>query len=210
MREELEAKLMRFEQLEAQLVDQEILSQPHKLTAVAREHGSLARLANKYRRFKQLQDQLQEAKAWAAGDDPDLKELAEAEVPKLLADRETLWLELLDMTIGGEDSNRTRCIMEIRAGTGGDEAALFAREMYDMYKHHIESKGWRTELIDLSPTELGGFKDVTFTVEGEGAYRELQYESGGHRVQRVPETETKGRIQTSMATVVVLPEREEV
>ena len=210
MREELEAKLMRFEQLEAQLVDQEILSQPHKLTAVAREHGSLARLANKYRRFKQLQDQLQEAKAWAAGDDPDLKELAEAEVPKLLADRETLWLELLDMTIGGEDSNRTRCIMEIRAGTGGDEAALFAREMYDMYKHHIESKGWRTELIDLSPTELGGFKDVTFTVEGEGAYRELQYESGGHRVQRVPETETKGRIQTSMATVVVLPEPEEV
>ncbi|MCE9554355.1 MAG: peptide chain release factor 1 [Planctomycetes bacterium] len=210
MREELEEKLKRFEQLEAQLVDQEVLSQPHKLTAVAREHGSLARLANKYRRFKQLQDQLQEAKAWAAGDDPDLRELAEAEVPKLLADREALWLELLDMTIGGEDSNRARCIMEIRAGTGGDEAALFAREMYDMYKHHIESKGWRTELIDLSPTELGGFKDVTFTVEGEGAYRELQYESGGHRVQRVPETETKGRIQTSMATVVVLPEPEEV
>jgi len=210
MREELETKLKRFEQLEAQLVDPEVLSQPQKLAAVAREHGSLARLAGKYRRFKQLQDQLQEAKAWVEGDDAELKELAEAEIPKLTADREALWLELLDMTLGGEDANRSRCIMEIRAGTGGDEAALFAREMYDMYKHHIESKGWRTELIDLSPTELGGFKDVTFTVEGEGAYRELQFESGGHRVQRVPETEAKGRIQTSMATVVVLPEPEEV
>lgn len=210
MREELEEKLKRFEQLEAQLVDPAVLSQPQKLAAVAREHGSLARMANKYRRFKQLQDQLQETRAMAAGDDPDLKELAEADIPKLTADREALWLELLDMTIGGEDANRNRCIMEVRAGTGGDEAALFAREMYDMYKRHIESKGWRTELIDLSPTELGGFKEVTFTVEGDGSFRELQFESGGHRVQRVPETEAKGRIQTSMATVVVLPEPEEV
>jgi peptide chain release factor 1 len=192
------------------LIDPQVLSQPQKLAAVAREHGSLARLAGKYRKFKQLNDQVHEARAMAAGEDPEIKELAEAEIPKLTADREALWLELLDMTIGGEDANRSRCIMEIRAGTGGDEAALFAREMYDMYKHHIEGKGWRTELIDMSPTELGGFKEVTFTVEGEGAYRELQYESGGHRVQRVPETEAKGRIQTSMATVVVLPEPEEV
>jgi peptide chain release factor 1 len=210
MREELDEKLKRFEQLEAQLIDPQVLSQPQKLAAVAREHGSLARLAGKYRKFKQLNDQVHEARAMAAGEDPEIKELAEAEIPKLTADREALWLELLDMTIGGEDANRSRCIMEIRAGTGGDEAALFAREMYDMYKHHIEGKGWRTELIDMSPTELGGFKEVTFTVEGEGAYRELQYESGGHRVQRVPETEAKGRIQTSMATVVVLPEPEEV
>jgi peptide chain release factor 1 len=210
MREELETKLKRFEQLERQLIDPEVLSQPQKLAAVAREHGSLARLVGKYRRFKQLNEQVHEARSWVDGDDPELKELAEAEIPKLTADREALWLELLDMTIGGEDANRMRCIMEIRAGTGGDEAALFARELYDMYKHHAETRGWRTELMDLSPTELGGFKEVVFSVEGEGAYRELQYESGGHRVQRVPETEAKGRIHTSAATVAVLPEPEEV
>ncbi len=114
------------------------------------------------------------------------------------------------MTVGGEDANRTRSVMEIRAGTGGDEAALFARDLYEMYKHHAESRGWKVEMLDMNATELGGFKEVILGVEGEGAYRELQYESGGHRVQRVPETETKGRLQTSVATVAVLPEPEDV
>jgi peptide chain release factor 1 len=114
------------------------------------------------------------------------------------------------MTIGGEDANRARAVMEIRAGTGGDEAALFARDLYEMYKHHAEAKGWKVEILDMSATELGGFKELILSIEGEGAYRELQYESGGHRVQRVPETEAKGRIQTSLATVAVLPEPEEV
>jgi peptide chain release factor 1 len=114
------------------------------------------------------------------------------------------------MTIGGEDANRTRCVMEIRAGTGGDEAALFARDLYDMYKHHAEAKGWKVEIMDLSPTELGGFKEVVVGIDGEGCFRELAYESGGHRVQRVPETEAKGRIHTSAATVAVMPEPEDV
>ena len=100
--------------------------------------------------------------------------------------------------------------MEIRAGTGGDEAALFARDLYEMYKHYAEDKGWKVEVLDLSATELGGFKEIILGIEGEGVYRELQYESGGHRVQRVPETETKGRIHTSAATVAVLPEPEDV
>ena len=112
--------------------------------------------------------------------------------------------------LGGEDANRTRCVMEIRAGTGADEAALFAGNLLTMYQKHCESKKWKMEVIDSSANEIGGFKEVTVGIEGEGVYRELQYESGGHRVQRVPETETKGRIHTSAATVAVLPEPEDV
>jgi len=206
----LEEKLARFEQLEQQLLDPSVQSNSAKMAAVAREHGSLAKLANKYRKFKALNQQISEALELAAGKDADMRDLAEAELPELREQRETYWNELLDLTIGGEDSNRTRSVMEIRAGTGGDEAALFARDLYEMYKRHADSKGWKMEVLDMSATELGGFKEVILGVEGEGAYREFQYESGGHRVQRVPETEAKGRIQTSMATVAVLPEPEDV
>ncbi|MEZ6086637.1 MAG: peptide chain release factor 1 [Pirellulaceae bacterium] len=114
------------------------------------------------------------------------------------------------MTVGGEDSHRTRCVMEIRSGTGGDEAALFARDLFEMYRKHAEAVGWKTEILDSSATELGGFKEITLAFEGEGVFRDLQYESGGHRVQRVPETETQGRVHTSAATVAVMPEPEDV
>jgi peptide chain release factor 1 len=124
--------------------------------------------------------------------------------------RDELWNELLDLTIGGEDANRARCVMEIRAGTGGDEAALFVRDLYEMYRHHAEEKRWKVEVLDVSPTELGGLKEVILAFSGEGTYRELIYESGCHRVQRVPETETQGRVHTSTATVAVLPEPEDV
>jgi peptide chain release factor 1 len=210
MRELLEQKLARFEELEQKLVDPEVLSNGSRLAATAREHGSLARLARKYRRFKELVVEIAEAREMAEGDDLEMRELAEAEVPRLVEQREALWNELLELTLGGADANRTRCVMEIRAGTGGDEAALFARDLYEMYKHHAEAKGWKVEVLDHSPTELGGFKEVAMALEGEGVYRELQYESGGHRVQRVPETETQGRIHTSAATVAVMPEPEDV
>jgi peptide chain release factor 1 len=114
------------------------------------------------------------------------------------------------MTIGGEDARRTRCVMEIRAGTGGDEAALFARDLFEMYKRYAEMKGWKFSPLESNTTELGGFKEITISVEGENCYRDLHYESGGHRVQRVPDTETKGRVHTSAATVAVLPEPEDV
>ena len=139
-----------------------------------------------------------------------MRELAEMELPELREERETFWNELLDMTIGGEDANRSRCIVEIHAGTGGDEAALFARDLYEMYRHYSESKGWKIEVMAMSPNEIGGFKEITFAVDGEGCFRELQFESGGHRVQRVPVTETKGRIHTSAATVAVMAEPEDV
>ena len=210
MRKLLEEKLGRFEDLEKQLVDPEVLSNSPKLAAVAREHGSLAKLATKYRRFKEINIEINEAREMATGDDLDMRELAEAELPELVQQREVYWNELLELTIGGEDANRTRCVMEIRAGTGGDEAALFARDLYDMYKHHGETKKWKYEILSHSPTELGGFKEISLAVSGEGVYRELQYESGGHRVQRVPQTETQGRVHTSAATVAVMPEPEDV
>lgn len=210
MRDLLEEKLNRFIELEGQLVDPEVLANSNRLAAVAREHGSLAKLATKYRRFKELNNEITETREMVAGDDPDMRELAEAELPELVEAREQLWNELLELTLGGADANRTRCVMEIRAGTGGDEAALFARDLYEMYKHHAESKGWKIEILDHSPTELGGFKEISLAVSGEGVFRELQYESGGHRVQRVPQTETQGRVHTSAATVAVMAEPEDV
>jgi peptide chain release factor 1 len=210
MREMLDQKLARFEQLERQLSDPAVLSDSHKMAQIAREHGGLTKLASKYRRFLDVSDEIQNAEEMAQGEDPEMAELAEAELPTLKRRREKLWQELLDLTVGGEDANRTRCVMEIRAGTGGEEAALFAGNLFSMYKKHAEHRGWKTELISAHPTELGGFKEIVAAFEGEGVYRELQYESGGHRVQRVPETEAKGRIHTSAATVAVMPEPEDV
>ncbi len=210
MRKLLDDKLTRFEELEKLMVAPEVLADADRMTAVAREYGSLAKLCGKYRRFKALNAEIKEAEEMIEGSDPEMKELAEAELPSLKGEREGLWNELLDMTIGGTDANRTSCIFEIRAGTGGDEAALFARDLYDMYKHFCEDKGWKTEIMSMNATEMGGFKEIVFGVEGEGCFRELQFESGGHRVQRVPETEAKGRIHTSAATVAVMAEPEDV
>lgn len=210
MREMLDEKLARFELLESQMVDPDVLSDSKKIAAVAREHGSLAKLATAYRRFRDVGKEINEAQEMVDGDDTEMRELAEAELPELREQREKIWTELLDMTIGGDDANRTRCVMEIRAGTGGDEAALFAGNLFSMYKKYAETKKWKIEVMDSSHTELGGFKEITLGIAGEGVFRELQYESGGHRVQRVPETETKGRIHTSAATVAVLPEPEDV
>jgi peptide chain release factor 1 len=210
MRKMLEEKLRRFEELEGLLVDPEVLASPQRLAAVAREHGSLAKLATKYRRFKDLNAQIAEAMEMIEAPDRELRELAEAELPALKEDREALWNELLDMTIGGEDANRTRCVLEIRAGTGGEEAALFARDLYEMYRRYAEDRGWKVEILSAHPTELGGFKEIVVGLEGEGVYRHLQFESGGHRVQRVPETEAQGRIHTSAATVAVMAEPEDV
>jgi peptide chain release factor 1 len=210
MRKMLEERLRRFEELEKLLVDPEVLASPGRLSAVAREHGSLAKLVTKYRRFKQLNAQIAEAAELLEGPDHELRELAEAELPGLKDDREVIWNELLDLTVGGEDANRDRCILEIRAGTGGEEAALFARDLFEMYKRYAEDHRWKVEILNANPTELGGFKEIVLGLQGNGVYRHLQYESGGHRVQRVPETEAQGRIHTSAATVAVMAEPEDV
>ena len=210
MRDQLEAKLSRFEELERALVDPVVLSDQSRLSAVAREHGTLARLALKYRQFVALEREIAEHVEMAAGDDPDLNDLAKSELPSLRQRREQEWDELLELCSDDEDADRARCIMELRAGTGGDEAALFVRDLYEMYRRYCTEQGWDVEVLDASPTELGGFKELVLGLSGAAIYRKLQYESGGHRVQRVPDTETKGRIHTSAATVAVLPEPEDV
>jgi peptide chain release factor 1 len=210
MRKILEEKLGRFEELDKLLIDPVVLADPARLSAVYREHGALAKVATKYRRFKWLNEQIRDAKEMAEGDDAELRQLAESEIPKLKEEREKVWDDLLDLTIGGEDAARRRCVMEIRAGTGGEEAALFARDLFDMYRRYSDGRGWKVEVLSMNPTELGGFKELILGLEGEGVFAALQYESGGHRVQRVPETEAKGRIHTSAATVAVLAEPEDV
>ena len=210
MREILDNTLSRFEELERSMSDPDVLADSHKMQLIAREHGTIAKMATKYRRFKQLNTQIEEANEMLRAPDAELRELAEMELPELKEEREVLWNELLDMTIGGEDANRANLVLEIRAGTGGDEAALFARDLYDMYKHYAESQGWKVEILSYNATELGGFKEMILGIDGEGCFRQLQFESGGHRVQRVPETEAKGRIHTSAATVAVMAEPEDV
>jgi peptide chain release factor 1 len=210
IRDQLDTQLRRFEELERQMTDPAVQADGAKFSTVAREHGSLAKVATKYRRFKSLVDEVAELKRMSEQGSPDEKELAAAELPEARRKREDLWSELLDMTVGGEDANRSRCVMEIRAGTGGEEAALFAHDLFQMYKHHAEKKGWKVEIMEASSTDRGGFSKVTLGFQGEGVYRELRYEGGTHRVQRVPETEAKGRVHTSAATVAVLPEPEDV
>ena len=211
IRDTLEEKLARFIQLESDMSDPEVLGDGARMSATAREHGGLAKIATKYREFKRLSDEIQGCKEMAAAaEDAEEREMAETEMESLRSGREELWEELLSLTVGGEDSHRTRCVMEIRAGTGGDEAALFARDLFEMYRRYAEKRGWKTEIMDASATEMGGFKELTLTLEGESVFRDLQYESGGHRVQRVPETETQGRVHTSAATVAVMPEPEDV
>lgn len=210
MKEMLEEKLSRFLELEQQMQDPEVQANSNRISQIAREHGALSRVANKYRRFKSILEQISELRQMEESDDEEERELAEMELPAMLQSREKLWDELLELTIGGEEAERGRCVMEIRAGAGGDEAGLFAADLYRMYKKHAEIKGWKCEILEASPTEIGGFKEITLAFSGDSVYRDLAYESGGHRVQRVPETETKGRIHTSAATVAVLPEPEDV
>ncbi|QGJ69678.1 Peptide chain release factor 1 [Planctomycetales bacterium 10988] len=210
MKEMLEEKLARYEELERMMTDPEILADGNQIANIAREQGSLVRVASAYRRFKDLNEEITQVREMIEGDDPEMKELAEGELPSLLAQREEVWEELLDISAAGDEGNRTKVMLEIRAGTGGDEAALFARDLFEMYKKYAETKGWKTEVMDASPTELGGFKEVVLGVSGDGSFASLQYESGGHRVQRVPETEAKGRVHTSAATVAVMAEPEDV
>ena len=210
MRKFLEEKLARFEELDKLLVDPVVLADGPRMAQLAREHGSIAKVATAYRNLINYNKQIQEAKDALESGDSELQELAEMELPELKQKREEVWNNLIDMTTGGEDATRTKLVLEIRAGTGGDEAALFARDLYDMYKHYAEANHWKTEIMGMNATELGGFKEIILGIEGESVFQKLQYESGGHRVQRVPETEAKGRIQTSAATVAVMPEPEDV
>ena len=207
----LQKKLKRFEELELQLQDPEVLQNNTKLVAVQREYGGLQKTAVMVREFNQLEEEIETAQLMIDEEtDEDAKEYAAEELRELEGKRNTLQEEMEELVAAGDSITRGGLIMEIRAGTGGDEAALFAMNLYEMYQRLTERRGWKMETISHSSTELGGIKEVQFSISGEGAFHELQFESGGHRVQRVPETEAQGRIHTSAATVAVLPEATDV
>jgi peptide chain release factor 1 len=206
----LEQKLTRYRELEEQLYDQAIATDPTKSAAIAKERGALAKLVEPYLELLQIDRSIKESESIAAGDEPEMRTMAEEELAVLRPRRDTLHNKIEEQLLVDPAEDFTKLILEIRAGTGGDEAALFAGNLYEMYTRYARTKGWTVEEISYSPGEAGGFKEVTFGVAGEDVYQFLRYESGGHRVQRVPATETQGRIHTSAATVAVLPEPDEV
>jgi len=207
----LEQKLARFEELEKQLQDPEVLSNPSKMVEVQREYGGLKKVADSVREYHSLTENIDVAKEMLDSEtDKEARDYAQSEIDELQGRLDELQVELEDLVTAGDSITRGGLIMEIRAGTGGDEAALFAGDLFNMYTRFVEIRGWKMELMEASPADMGGFKEVVFSIAGEGAYHQLQFESGGHRVQRVPETETQGRIHTSAATVAVMPEASEV
>jgi peptide chain release factor 1 len=202
----------RCDLLESRLSDPAVVSDPGRLASLGREQGRLRPLVSKYRRYKSLCADLEDAGQIAR--DPDVEEdfrsLAAEEVRRLEGQIEKVLGQLKELVLSDQGGGSGSVIVEIRAGTGGDEAALFAADLYNMYVKYAESRGWKVEQLDFSSTEIGGFREVIFGVKGPGAWSQLAHESGGHRVQRVPRTESQGRIHTSAATVAVLPEPRQV
>jgi len=205
--DELEKK---FKDLELKLSDPEVISNPAELQRLAKEHAELSKIVEKYREYKEVLRQMEDAMSLCDEDDEELRELAKEEVAQLKQVLETLEEELAFLLLPKDPDDDKSVIVEIRAGAGGEEAALFAADLYRMYVRYAERKGWKVELITANETGIGGYKEIVFRVEGRGAYSVLKYESGVHRVQRVPITEAGGRIHTSTATVAVLPEPDEV
>ncbi len=198
--------------LEKQMTDPEIVVDHTKTTAIAKELGKLRYIVDPYKKLRSTLDSLEEAKQIinSSASDADLKELAYEELPELEETYEQQLEALKERVVTADDAAVSSLILEIRAGTGGDEAGLFARDLYEMYTRYCQLQGFRVEVMDQSSSDLGGLKEIILNIKGDGAWRSLGYEGGGHRVQRVPETETQGRIHTSAATVAVYPEPEEI
>jgi peptide chain release factor 1 len=211
LKETIVALRTRYDELTQQLSDPEVLQDQNAYRTVTREHARLRKQLRLGERYLQLQQQLAEAQQILASEkDPELLEMAQEEVSHLEPQFEQLTAELETALIPHDPNDDRDAILEVRAGTGGDEAALFAEEICRMYLRFAERQGWRTEYIDSTPGTAGGLKEVIYAVRGEGAFGTLRFESGVHRVQRVPVTESQGRIHTSAVTVAILPEAEEV
>ena len=202
----------RYDELAKQIADPAVMCDSNKLIALAKEQSKLKATVAKYREYKKTVSGIEDAGQIlkADGAEGDLVKLAEDEIKQLEEKKKSLLEEIQNSLVMSDDDAIDSIIMEIRAGTGGEEAALFARDLYDMYTKYADSRKWKVEQLDFSTTDRGGFREVIFGVKGSGVWSELGYEAGGHRVQRVPETEAQGRIHTSAATVAVLPEPEEL
>jgi peptide chain release factor 1 len=201
-----------FDELQKQMEDPAFSNDSAKLIAISKEQGKLKSLVAKYREYKKYAEQAEQAQQMINSDstDAEFKAMAEEELQQLNEKKTILITELQNKLVTADDLSVNSVIMEIRAGTGGEEAALFVRDLYTMYTKYAQDRGWKVEELDFSSTDMGGFREVILGIKGEGVWSEMGYEGGCHRVQRVPQTEAQGRIHTSAATVAVLPEPEEV
>lgn len=209
--EKLNALIIRFEEIGTLITDPAVMADMKRYVKLNKEYRDLEKIANARNTYKQVLDNIYEAKNILENEnDPELKEIAREELETANSRLPELEEEIKLLLIPSDPEDSKNVIFEIRGGTGGDEAAIFAGDLYRMYFKYCESKGWKTEVTSLTEGTSGGYKEIIFTVTGEGVYGILKYESGVHRVQRVPATETQGRVHTSAATVAVLPEAEEV
>lgn len=194
----------RYEELEALLGDASVISDQDKFRAYSKEYAQLEDVVKSFNRWNQLNANLEEAQLLL--DDPEMKEMAEMEIEESKAELEQVEQHLQILLLPKDPNDEYNCYLEIRAGTGGDEAGIFSGDLFRMYSRYAETKRWRIEVLSENESEQGGFKEIIALVSGDGAYGQLKFESGGHRVQRVPKTESQGRIHTSACTVAVMPE----
>ena len=200
----------KYEEINRRLSDPDVVSDMALYTELMKEYKSLTPIIEKYREYKKAASHNEEARELLEDGDSEIREMAQTEYEASKQDMETAVSELKILLLPKDPNDEKSVIIEIRGGAGGDEAALFANSLYRMYTMYAENKGWKQEILNANPTELGGFKEISFSIEGEGAYSRLKYESGVHRVQRVPETESQGRIHTSTVTVAVLVEADDI
>ena len=210
MFERLDEIRARYDELGSQLGDPVIAADPRQYQQVAKEHGRLQALVEAYDRLQQVNDQVTENKELSRDDDEDIRQMAREEVSRLEVEQEELAARIRELLIPPDPLDEKNIFLEIRAGTGGDEAALFAADLFRMYTRYAENKGWRVEITSVNETDHGGYKEVVAQILGDDVFSHLKYERGTHRVQRVPQTESQGRIHTSACTVAILPEVDDV
>lgn len=211
MLDRLEALAERYEKLSELLCDPDVASDSRKLREYSKEQSDLQEVYEAYQEYKKVSGQLDDAKAMLGEKlDDEMRELVKLEVSELTARKEELEARIHVLLLPKDPNDDKNVIMEIRGAAGGEEAALFAASLYRMYTKYADAQGWRVELLEAHESDLGGFKEIIFMIKGKGAYSKLKFESGAHRVQRVPETESGGRIHTSTSTVVVMPEVEDI
>ncbi len=200
----------RFEEVSALLSDPEVMSDREKFTSLSREFSELEPVVLCYRKVEKLEADLTDSRALLEEDDAEMRALAEEDIAETLGELEGLEAELQKLLLPRDPNDHSNVYLEIRAGTGGDEAAIFSGDLFRMYSKYAESKGWRVEVLNERPGEHGGFKEIISRIDGSDVYSQLKFESGAHRVQRVPETESQGRIHTSACTVAIMPEVDEI
>ena len=206
----LEIVIEKYDELAMQVSDPDIIANQSVWQKYVKEMGEMEPLVKKYKEYKQAKESLEEAKEMMGDSDEEIREMAKMEYSEIQDSIETIEGELKVLMIPKDPNDDKNVILEVRAGTGGDEAALFGADLLRMYMRYAERRGWKTELMDMNDTTIGGVKEAVVMIKGKGAYSRLKYESGAHRVQRVPETESSGRVHTSAATIAVLPEVDDV